>query len=74
MIRAREQLLIIERNLKEGNEKLKTNLIKFRELDKNLKQLSGSNIEGLEKLQHSCEAVINRWKESLIGHEKKNVK
>jgi len=68
--RARENLTNVEIKLKESNAKLKENLEKFRELDKNLKQLSGSNIQGLEKLQSSCEAVMNRWKESLIKHEK----
>jgi len=68
--RASENLTNVEVKLKESNQKLKANLEKFRELDKNLKQLSGSNIEGLEKLQTSCEAVMNRWKESLIKHEK----
>jgi len=68
--RARESLTNVEEKLEESNAKLKENLEKFRELDNNLKKLAGSNIQGLEKLQSSCEAVMNRWKESLIKHEK----
>jgi len=68
--RAREQLTNVQQKLQESNVKLKQSLEKFRELDKNLKQLSGGNIQGLEKLQNSCQAVMNRWKESLIKHEK----
>jgi len=68
--RARVQLQTVEGELRESNQRLRTNLTKFKELDENLKTLAGNNLEGLEKLQKSSKAVIDRWRESLIKHEK----
>ncbi len=68
--RAREQLQGVEADLKESNIKLKENLAKFKQLDENLKGLTGSNIDGLEQLQEQSKAVMDRWNESLIKHEK----
>jgi len=70
LTRARVQLQTVEGELRESNQRLKVNLEKFRELDNNLKNLAGSNLEGLEKLQKSSKAVMDRWKESLIKNEK----
>jgi len=70
LTRARVQLQTVEGELRESNQRLKVNLVKFRELDENLKNLAGNNLEGLEKLQKSSKAVMDRWKESLIKNEK----
>lgn len=68
--KARVQLNGVETSLKQNNEKLKADLKKFQELDKHLKSLSGSSIEGLEKLTKSTDTIMKKWKESLITHER----
>jgi len=68
--RARAQLQTVQGELRESNEQLKENLIKFQELDSNLKNLAVSNVEGLEKLKKSSKAVMDRWNQSFIQHEK----
>ena len=70
LTKAREELNGVEVRLKSANEKLKDNLVKFQELEKNLKNLAGSNISGLQKLQESSTQMMQKWKESLIKHEK----
>jgi len=70
LTRARIQLQTVEGELRDSNQRLKTNLVKFRELDENLKNLSGNNLEGLKKLQSQSKAVMDRWRESLIKNEK----
>jgi hypothetical protein len=68
--KAKDQLNGVEVGLRDSNRKLKENVEKFKQLDRNLKKLSDSNIKGLAKLQQSSQAVMNTMSASLIRHEK----
>lgn len=52
------------------NRKLKENIVKFQELDRNLRTISDSNIAGIEKIKSKSKVVVDSMHESLIRHEK----
>mmetsp|Transcript_14713 Transcript_14713/g.13201 ORF Transcript_14713/g.13201 Transcript_14713/m.13201 type:complete len:279 (+) Transcript_14713:45-881(+) len=52
------------------NKKLKANIMKFQELDKNLRTISDSNIKGIEKIQKKSRMVMDSMNQSLVRSEK----
>lgn len=68
--RTEKHLSGVQYNIKALNEKLKANIVKFQELDRNLRTISDSNIKGIEKLQKKSRIVMDSMIQSLIRSEK----
>ena len=60
----------VQYQIKSLNVKLKENIMKFQELDKNLRTISDSNIRGIEKIQKKSRMVMDSMYQSLIRSEK----
>lgn len=60
----------VQHQIKNLNVKLKENIMKFQELDKNLRTISNSNIKGIEKIQKKSRMVMDSMQQSLVRSEK----
>eukprot|EP01083_Nonionella_stella_P090826 253811_1 len=70
LTKTEQHLCGIQMELKDANKRLKANVLKFQQLDKNLRTIADSNIKGIERIQSKSRLVVDSMTTSLIRNEK----
>mmetsp|Transcript_28950 Transcript_28950/g.47401 ORF Transcript_28950/g.47401 Transcript_28950/m.47401 type:complete len:273 (+) Transcript_28950:46-864(+) len=68
--KAGRRLNSVTKRIETLNAQLQQDVMKFQELDKNLRHISDTSIKGIKQIQHKSKAVADIIYQSLIRHEK----